>query len=230
MTRSGDSESYIRQACEASLRRLQTDYLDHYVFHVGGAIPKDHLQSIINALEGLKSEGKILSYGGCTDHPDSARWFADHSSCSGYQFNLNVLYETPGMVQLCEDVNIAAICVAPLAMGLLSGKYGKGAQFAKDDVRSAGHEWVRYYENGTPQSDYLRKMDAVRDILTSGGRSLVQGALAWIWARSPVTVPIPGIKNAGQAVELAKAMEFGPLTDSQKEEIYMLLEQVEATR
>ena len=63
----------------------------------------------------------------------------------------------------------------------------------------------------------------IREVLTSNGRSLVQGALAWTWARSEKTIPIPGFKTVAQVQENAKAIEFGPLTAEQMKEIDNLL-------
>jgi aryl-alcohol dehydrogenase-like predicted oxidoreductase len=60
-------------------------------------------------------------------------------------------------------------------------------------------------------------------VLTRDGRTLVQGALGWIWARSPLAVPCPGFKNVGQAEENVRAAAFGPLTASQIQEIDALL-------
>ena len=65
--------------------------------------------------------------------------------------------------------------------------------------------------------------EAIREILTSGGRTLAQGALAWIWARSAQTIPIPGFKTVKQVEENCKAMEFGPLSKKRLEEIDALL-------
>jgi aryl-alcohol dehydrogenase-like predicted oxidoreductase len=70
----------------------------------------------------------------------------------------------------------------------------------------------------------LAKRDAIREILTSGGRTVVQGALAWLWARSPQTIPIPGFRTVQQVEENVRAMEFGPLTPAQMREIADLLE------
>ena len=64
---------------------------------------------------------------------------------------------------------------------------------------------------------------AIREILTSGGRTLAQGALCWIWGRSPRTVPIPGFKSAAQVEENAGAMRHGPLGAEQMKEIDGLL-------
>ena len=57
-----------------------------------------------------------------------------------------------------------------------------------------------------------------------GGRTLAQGPLAWLWARSEVTLPIPGIRTVAQAQENCKAMDYGPLSDSPMLEIDSLLE------
>lgn len=56
-------------------------------------------------------------------------------------------------------------------------------------------------------------------ILTSDGHTLAQGALAWLWARSPRTVPIPGFRSVAQAEENAGALVYGPLHDSRLKEI-----------
>jgi aryl-alcohol dehydrogenase-like predicted oxidoreductase len=70
----------------------------------------------------------------------------------------------------------------------------------------------------------LQQLAAIRQVLTDGGRSLAQGALAWLWARSAVTIPIPGFKTVAQAEENAHAMTFGPLNDQQMREVDTLLQ------
>jgi aryl-alcohol dehydrogenase-like predicted oxidoreductase len=109
-------------------------------------------------------------------------------------------------------------------MGLLSGKFGAESTLPGDDVRGAGHSWVRYFADRRPRAEFLDRLAAVREILTSGGRTPAQGALAWIWARSGRTIPIPGFKSVQQAEENARAMELGPLAAEQVEEIDRLLE------
>jgi aryl-alcohol dehydrogenase-like predicted oxidoreductase len=78
-------------------------------------------------------------------------------------------------------------------MGLLSGKFSGRERLPPDDVRGAGHEWVPYFDDGRSNRESLERLDAVRQILTSDGRTPAQGALAWIWARSDRTIPIPGL-------------------------------------
>lgn len=62
----------------------------------------------------------------------------------------------------------------------------------------------------------------MREILRSGGRTLAQGALAWIWRKSNKTIPIPGFKTVKQAIENANALNFGPLSSDQMQEIERL--------
>ena len=72
--------------------------------------------------------------------------------------------------------------------------------------------------------EWLARIDALKEILTSNGRTLAQGALAWIWARSPKTIPIPGFRSVAQAEQNAGAMEKGPLTAEQLTEVDSILE------
>ena len=74
-----------------------------------------------------------------------------------------------------------------------------------------------------PIPELLDQLDAVKEILQSEGRSVVQGALAWLWAKSEATIPIPGFKTAKQVEENAGAMAFGPLKAAQMEEVDRML-------
>ncbi|MGG6311938.1 aldo/keto reductase [Paenibacillus macerans] len=217
------SPDYIRTACQASLRRLGTDYIDLYQIHPG-EFPREQLDEAIDALEGLKREGWIRSYGWSTGNTQLAEAFARQSSGVAIQHPYNVLYGDASMIELCERHGLSSINNAPLAMGLLSGKFTSSSSLPAEDVRGSSHEWVLYFKDGKPKAEYLAKLGAVREILTSGGRSLVQGALAWIWGKSECTIPIPGLKNVKQAEEAAKAIRFGPLTPVQMKEIEALLQ------
>lgn len=87
-------------------------------------------------------------------------------------------------------------------MGLLTGKYTASTQPSADDVRGEkSPNWMIYFKDGKPSPEWLKKMEAVREILTSGGRSLPQGALAWLWASSEQAIPIPGFRTVTQVEE-----------------------------
>ncbi len=223
VTGSDSTPAGIRNACEDSLRRLQTDYIDLYQFHDNG-FPPEKAGPIRNTLEQLLADGKIRAYGWSTDFPASAEFFARGEHCATIQAELNVLDDNPAIVALCEKHNLGLINRGPLAMGLLTGKYVGGIKPSSDDVRGEkSPEWMKYFINGQPSPEYSQKVGAVREILSSGGRTLAQGALAWLWARSPRTIPIPGFRTVKQVEENARAIEFGPLTKEQFLEIEKLL-------
>lgn len=221
--RSDASPDYIRQACEASLRRLNTDYLDLYQFHDNG-YPPDQADPVRETLEGLVKEGKIRAYGWSTDFVDRAEVFARGENCTAIQLQLNVLDDNAAVIALCEKYNLAAINRGPLAMGLLSGKYTADTRPSLDDVRGEKSPgWMKYFIDGKPNPEWLGKMEAVREILTSDGRTLPQGAIAWLWARSEQTIPIPGFRTVEQVEENCGALQFDPLTREQMQEIETLL-------
>lgn len=220
---SSTSPESIRNECEASLRRLNTDYIDLYQFHDNG-YPAEKAAPIRDTLEELVKEGKIRSYGWSTDFPERAQVFAQGPKCSAVQLQLNVLDDNPDMIALCEKENLAALNRGPLAMGLLTNKYTTEIKIAADDVRGEkSPEWMKYFKDGKPNPEWTAKRDAIREILTSKGRSIAQGALAWNWARSEKTLPIPGFRTVVQVQENAGAMQFGPLTIEQMQEINKLL-------
>jgi len=206
--------AYIRSACEASLRRLNTDYIDLYQFHLGNS---EDGESVREVLEELVDEGTIRYYGWSTDQPDRARIFADGEHCTAIQQHLNVFGGNLETLRVCEENDLASINRGPLAMGILTGKFTRSTTFPEDDVR---HRWD--LQSG-PESLELKHLEAVREILTSGGRTLAQGAICWLWACSPVTIPIPGFKTVQQVIENAGSLAFDPLLPNQMEEIERLL-------
>src|SRR5215208_7072687 len=207
---------HVRAECEASLQRLNTDVIDLYQLHVWNyAIEK--VPDMVELLEALVTEGKIRYYGWSTDSVEGARLFAEGEHCVAIQHDLNVILDAPDMLKLCEELNLASVNRSALARGALSGKYTKETVLPANDVRT--DDWSRDHFL-TPTLDQL---NTIRDILTSSGRTLVQGALAWIWARSEQTIPIPGFKTVAQVQENAKAMELGPLTPEQMQEIDTIL-------
>ena len=226
VTGSDASPEYVKRACEASLKRLNTDFIDLYQLHIGD-LSFDEARAVRDALEELVAEGKIRSYGWSTNDADRARFFADGRSCTACQHEMNVLNDAPDVVGVCDALDLASINRGPLAMGLLSGKYGPDTKPADDDVRGKNSpEWMQYFENGKPSRAWLDRLQAVREVLTFDGRSLAQGALGWLWARSEQCVPIPGFRTVDQVEENAGAMRFGALTQAQRRQIAQILQSV----
>jgi len=223
VTGSSAEPAGIRAACEDSLRRLNTDYIDLYQFHDNG-YPANKAEPVRETLEELVREGKIRAYGWSTDFPDRAEVFARGEHCTAIQLELNVLDDNSAVIDICEKYNLAAINRGPLAMGLLTGKYNASTKPSTDDVRGEkSPEWMKYFKDGKPSPEYIKKIEAVREILTSNGRTLPQGTLAWLWARSEQTLPIPGFRTVKQVEENCSALDFGPLENDQMREIENIL-------
>lgn len=217
------SPEYIRKACEASLERLKTDYIDLYQFHVNGYDIEKAVE-VMDVLESLVDEGKIRYYGWSTNFSARADVFAKGKNCIAIQHEENVFNDNSDIIDICKKSNLASINRGPLAMGLLSGKYNENSLLGDKDIRGEkSPAWIKYFKNGKPSESFIKKLDSIRDILTSNGRSTAQGALAWIWARSDITIPIPGFRSAKQVMQNAEAMQFGPLTDSQMQQIETIL-------
>lgn len=123
-----------------------------------------------------------------------------------------------------RGVELASVNRSPLAMGLLTGKHTSGRALGAGDIRSTPPAWLPGFSaDGGADPEWLGRVEALREILTAGGRTLAQGALAWIRARSPLTVPIPGFRSVAQAEENAGALAQGPLTADQLAEIDRVL-------
>jgi aryl-alcohol dehydrogenase-like predicted oxidoreductase len=215
--------AYIHRACRASLRRLGTDWIDLYQLHLGD-LSATQAQEMAGTLEELVADGLVRAYGWSTDDPQRAAAFAGGAYCAAIQHELNVLADAPAMLAVCDSFGLASINRSPLAMGLLTGKYGPASQLPPDDVR-ASQPWVDYFTGGRPAPAWLARLDAVREVLTGGGRTLAQGALGWLLARSPRTIPIPGIRTAAQAEQNAAALRSGPLLPAEMDQIAGLLDQ-----
>lgn len=213
----------MRQSLEESLHRLGTDYVDLFQFHLND-YDGPGIDDLRQALDDLATEGKIRAYGWSTDYPDRAQCWLGGASYRVVQTEINVLNDNPGILEIAEENGLACLNRGPLAMGLLSGKYTAQSRVTGDDVRRASPEWLRYFDDGVPSAEWLAKLDAIREILTSGGRTLAQGAIAWLWARSPTNIPIPGVRTVAQARENAGAMEYGPLASGQMAEVEALLD------
>ncbi|MEU1042901.1 aldo/keto reductase [Streptomyces sp. NPDC005551] len=216
---SDDSPAYARRALTASLRRLDTDHVDLYQLHLSDADP-ERAAELRDTCEEFVREGLVRAYAWSTDDPERAAVFAAGPHCAAVQHRLNVLQDAPELLALCAESDLASINRSPLAMGLLTGKHRAGRALAAGDIRSTPPAWLPGFSEGEgADPHWLARVDSLKDILTSDGRTPAQGALAWLWARSPRTVPIPGFRSVAQAEENAGAMAKGPLTARQLTEI-----------
>lgn len=217
------SPAYIRRACEASLARLQTPVIDLYQIHCWALTPAQ-ADDAAATLESLCDEGLIRAWGWSTDELPQVQRMVSFPRFGVLQHEANVFSFSADARAFCERNHLGLLARSPLAMGLLGGRYSAQSRFSADNVRGSGHAWVKYFRDGQPAPEFLRQLDAVREILTSGGRSVAQGALAYLWGKSDRVVPIPGFKSTAQALENATAMQHGPLPAASIRELDALVQ------
>jgi aryl-alcohol dehydrogenase-like predicted oxidoreductase len=213
----------MRRQLAESLRRLGTDHVDLYQLHLGD-LPVGQALDLVPVLDELVKQGDIRAYGWSTDQPDRATAFAMAShGVTAIQHDFSVLHDAHEVLAVCERFDLASVNRGPLAMGLLTGKYTEASRLGPDDVRGIAPDWLDYFQDGRPAPEFLARIEAVREVLRSGGRTLAQGAIAYLWGRSDKTIPIPGCRTVTQVEENAGALAFGPLTTDQVAEVDKLL-------
>lgn len=213
----------IRQSIDASRRRLGRDQIE-LVLHHNNELPVADARPTFDMLAELYDQGIIGGFGWSTDAPDSARAFAEHPGFTAIEHAMNVFLPAEHIVTAVEDTNLLSLIRSPLAMGVLGGKYDANTTFSKDEIRGSNPGWQDYFENGKITDRHMAQLNAVRETLASGGRSLAQGAIAWLWARTPNAMPIPGFRTPEQVTDLCGALVHGPLTQAQMADIEAILD------
>ena len=190
--------------------------LDGDQFHLGG-YDLEKSAEVRGVFDELVTAGKVRFTGWSTDDPQRAEIFAQSPNCVAIQQGFSLFGGNDATLAVCEKYQLACVLRGPLGMGMLTGKFTSDTKLPEDDIRRG---W-NFQEGG--QADNLKKVEALRDVLTGGGRTFAQGALAWLWARSEAMIPIPGFKTVAQVEENAGAMQFGPLSPEQMNEVDVIL-------
>lgn len=212
------SAAEVRPACEASLKRLNREYIDLYQFHLHDFdIPT--AIDIRDELEMLVAEGKIRWYAWCSEDLARVGAFAEGAHCAAAPQIVNVFEANEPLLDFCETNGLVAIARRPLGMGLLTGKFKTDSTIAENDMRRR-FKWD--FQVGK-QAAQLKKLDAVRELLTVGNRTVAQGALGYILAKRSFILPIPGFKTADHVTEHLGAMHHGPLPAATMEELERVL-------
>lgn len=201
------SAANIEAAVDASLRRLQTDYIDLYFAHRDD--PGTPLEETLAAFDRLVKAGKVRAIG--ASNYDAARLAEalDVSEANGLAaftalqplYNLLDRAEFEGdLQQLCIDRNIGVVPYFGLASGFLSGKYR-----AEADLEGRPRAYrVKEYLN--PRG--LAMLKAMDEVANDSGATLPQIALAWIAAQPGLTAPIASATSVDQVEELLGAMDL----------------------
>jgi aryl-alcohol dehydrogenase-like predicted oxidoreductase len=217
------TSSRIKASIEQSLLRLQRDHIDLIHLHLN-ELPIEDAATIFECLAGLRREGKVLSFGWSTDFPDRASAFADMDGFVAIQHAMNVFYRADMLMPTIEQHGLLSINRSPLAMGLLGGKHDASTKFRADEVRGRTKTWMDYFADGRIKPEYTKRLANVRELLQSDGRTLAQGALCWLWARSQRTLPIPGFRTPDQVRDIVGSLSSAPLSAAVMSQIEVLID------
>lgn len=218
----GTSRRHIIAECEASLRRLQTDYVDLYQLH--RPRPDIAIDETLRALDDLVRSGKVRYIGTST----FAAWQVVEALWVSKELGLNrFVSEQPPynlldrrvereLLPMCRTFGIATIPWSPLGGGLLTGKYGRG-QTPPEDSRFAS------VASNSPQAGRLRDgvfdvTEALAPLATEKGCTLSQLALAWVMQQPGVTSPIVGPRTLDQLTDNLGALSV-QITDEDRRRI-----------
>ncbi|HXE51729.1 MAG TPA: aldo/keto reductase [Tepidisphaeraceae bacterium] len=193
----------VRRQLEASLKALQTDYIDLYQFHSGNneMFQTPGLWEML--LEQVRA-GKIHHLGISVSPNDNLVQVdqATQVGAEAIQVVYNRLDRKPeqGLLQSCQRQDLGVLARVPLASGLLSGKYKPGSQFPQGDVRNT-HDQKKTQEK-------LKEVDQIAKTEVPPGVNMAQWALAWCLQHDAVSCVIPGCKDVQQVESNAKAAEL----------------------
>jgi len=192
---------YIRQACDASLRRLGVDHVDLYQLH--RVDPNVPIEESVGAMAELVRAGKTRAIGLSEAGPNTLRRAAKVHPIASLQTEYSLLTrdaETE-VLPTCRELGVGFLAYSPLGRGLLTGRYRKRADFSPDDYR---HYSPRFAEGAFERNVAL--VERAAELARRKGCTVAQLALAWLLAQGPEVVPIPGTKSRRRLEENAGAL------------------------
>jgi aryl-alcohol dehydrogenase-like predicted oxidoreductase len=195
----GNHRKSMVQAAEASLKRLQTEYIDLYWVHIWDQITP--VEEVMRGLDDLVRQGKVL-YVGISDAP--AWWIAQANTLAqlrgwspfvGLQIEYSLIERTVEreLVPMAKALNLGLTAWSPLARGILTGKYHGHGSSEQDRMNL---DTMKDFIPEQQRTD--RVVTAVKDVADQTGRSMAQVALAWLRYRPVPVIPIIGARKLSQ--------------------------------
>jgi aryl-alcohol dehydrogenase-like predicted oxidoreductase len=199
----GASPEYVKQACEDSLRRLGTDYIDLYQLHQPD--PKTPIADTLGALDDLVRAGKVREIG-CSNFSavqirEAHRTASSRAHFVSVQNQYNLFDRSPetDVVPECQGLGLAFLPYFPLANGLLTGKYRRGQAPPKGSRGDAGFGPKVFTDQN------LSKVERLIAFAGSHGHTLLELAFSWLAAQPAVASVIAGAVSPEQVRANASA-------------------------
>jgi aryl-alcohol dehydrogenase-like predicted oxidoreductase len=217
----GNHRKSMRQAVEASLKRLRTDYIDLYWVHIWDQMTP--VEEVMRGLDDLVREGKAL-YIGISDAP--AWWIAQANTLAqlrgwshfiGLQIEYSLIERTVEreLIPMAKALNLGVTAWAPLSNGVLTGKYhGQGSSEQKGEPGRMSSDMLKEFMPERQRTD--RVVAAVKTVSDEIGRSMAQVALAWLRYRPVPVIPIIGARKLSQLQDNLASLDLTLSADQLK--------------
>ena len=181
------SYDYVKKACQDSLDRLQTDYIDFYLIHFND--PENPKEETIKALEELKDEGKIRHYGVSHISKDNLKEYLDKGNVSVAMMELNAAARTAKneLLPLLKQYDTGGLAFSVTGRGILTGKYGSRPDFEEGDLRRIDP----LYKRARLESS-LRILDKLKGIGKKYDKTPVQVAIQWVLSQPGIVCALTG--------------------------------------
>jgi aryl-alcohol dehydrogenase-like predicted oxidoreductase len=197
------SPEYVREACEASLRRLGLDHIDLYYQHrVDKTVP---IEETVGAMAELVEQGKVRHLGLSEASPETIRRAHAVHPIAALQTEYSLWTRDPedAVLPTVRELGIGFVAYSPLGRGFLSGRFQSPQDIPEGDFRRNNPRFQG--ENFTRN---LELVERVREIADEKGATPGQLALAWVLAQGDDIVPIPGTKRVAYLEENAAASDI----------------------
>ena len=193
---------YVRSSCEASLKRLQTDYIDLYYLH--RVDPSTPIEETVGAMHELQREGKIRGIGLSEVSAATLKRAHAVAPITAVQSEYSLWTRDPetGILDACKDLGIGFVAYSPLGRGFLSGEIKKFEDLPADDFRRLSPRFQG--ENFDRNLGLVKK---IKELASLKGCTPSQLALAWVMAQGEFIFPIPGTKRVKYLEENAAAID-----------------------
>jgi len=194
---------YIKEACDASLKRLGIDAIDLYYMHRRDrAVP---VEDSVGAMADLVREGKVKALGLSEVSVETLEKANKVHPIAALQSEYSIVTRDMEQVIIaaCRKLGVAFVAYSPLGRGLLTGAYRSEKDFGKGDYRMAGNP---RFSGGALEKN-LTLVDQLHEIAEKKRASLAQIALAWVMAKGDDIIPIPGTKKLARLEENVGALK-----------------------
>jgi aryl-alcohol dehydrogenase-like predicted oxidoreductase len=203
-------EKYIESHLNESLKNLKTDYVDIYYCHRLPDPKKISLENLAKIFGDLIKKGKIKGWGISQANSEEIEKLNSITPLTCVQNEYSMMermYEKE--IKTCEKLGIAFVAFSPMASGFLSGKYNKDSKYEGDDVRRV---ITRFNKDNVVKNQPL--LDMLKIFSEKKKCSMAQISLSWMLKKSPVIIPIPGMRTDARIEENLSSVNV-ELTDEE---------------